>query len=195
LNDSKYAYENKKDKKDYTSVLNAIKAKITAQNTNIKNATTKSKAAQKVLNGVADRRITILEERDAKLEVARKTQALADATTLYNDLKTRIEDFTADLKLFGDDASKPSTGYPTYEKPKYGTERACEPSFLYELRDKEEAIDFGLIQDKLKEAGVDKSAVQGALTAADAAGVLNSKTDAVNALKNAATSGALGSNV
>jgi len=66
---------------------------------------------------------------------------------------------------------------------------------LYELRDKEEAIDFGLIQDKLKEAGVDKSAVQGALTAADAAGVLNSKTDAVNALKNAATSGALGSNV
>jgi uncharacterized protein YpuA (DUF1002 family) len=66
---------------------------------------------------------------------------------------------------------------------------------LYELRDKEEAIDFGKIQDTLQKAGVDKSDVTSALTKADAAGNLNSKTDAVNALKNAATSGALGSNV
>jgi t-SNARE complex subunit (syntaxin) len=61
------------------------------------------------LNGAAERSLKILEARDKSLKAAEETQALADATSLYNDLKQKIDDFTADLKLFGDDVA---TGKP-----------------------------------------------------------------------------------
>lgn len=65
------------------------------------------------MNGAAKKRLVITEERDAKLAAAAETQALADATSKYNDLKTLIEDYTADLKLFEADASNAQ-----YQKPK-----------------------------------------------------------------------------